>query len=749
MSEGFDGLYKAKLRDNNAEYSEDDYKRFCRQLNRSYPKGILDLSNQRIGINMLTKLTKILRQAPYIRVFNFYGNLIRDHGMHSLYQLLSANSQVEVVDIGCNDLGTASIMTIIDIIKQTGVKSLQLGATDIAWHNNKFSLLSLADLINAIRSAAKIECLGLNGIKMSVREAQKRVSIADTLADYINEDETLRSISICDCGFTLREEDVVTTQGLLSNNRLKFLDFHSNQLADPVGPNFLRQLNLMTSLAYLDIHSCNLSEKAGCALAETLKTPSNLTILNISDNYLGDEGINAIFSVLLTNQTLTEINAASNKITEESAVIIGHLISENKVLCYLNLSKNPLGDNTAFRIADSISENEALTKLDISSCRLTDVGATVIAKSLADNTVLKYLDLSNNFLTRESGYQIIDAIRPNETLFKLDVSATQIDHFVSKAIKDLGKRNKQIQKEIDLQPLKQQMVQLSIQRTKMPEAISRIEDLNNEREKLEREVYETQEELDMTESSSNANIIAIRKIIQSTKEMIVEQQEGMKKITVEHEKMIQDYEKSLEELRGTCEKERIVGEQLEIKADELEQQVSQEKEALMKEIEEKKNQIQELLDARKKIMEVMDDPEQLREFEPPKLSISLEPEKDAFFLNDEIMEKVDAEKKKKKKGAKKGKKKAAATKTTKSPKRKKSPKSEAPAPAQEENAMHNSPTESPASTSRNEAENIPETQNPKAEGATKTPKKKKGTKKLTTNSSKNQPSSARRKGNAK
>ena len=39
MSEGaFDGLYKAKLRDNGIEHSEDDYKIFCRQLNLSFSK---------------------------------------------------------------------------------------------------------------------------------------------------------------------------------------------------------------------------------------------------------------------------------------------------------------------------------------------------------------------------------------------------------------------------------------------------------------------------------------------------------------------------------------------------------------------------------------------------------------------------------------------------------------------------------------------------------------------------------------
>lgn len=685
MSEGaFDGLYKAKLRDNGIEHSEDDYKRFCRQLNRSFSKGILDLSCQRIGINVLTKLTKVLRTSPHIRVFNLYGNLIRDHGVHSLLQLLMANTQVEVVDIGCNDLGNSSIPTIIEIIKSTNVKSLQLGATGAAYHNNKFSLQCLTDLINSMHGAGKIECLGLSGIKMSTREGAKRVSIADTLADYLHDDETLRSVAICDCGFSLREEDLVTAQGLLSNERLKFLDYHSNQLADPVGPNFLGQLNLMTNLSYLDIHSCNLSGKAGISLAETLKTPSNLTILDISDNYLGDEGSGAIFQVLLVNQTLTELNIACNKITEYSSEIIGNLISENKVICSLNLSQNPIGDVGAYSIADTISSNEAITKLVLSSCRMTDEGAVAITTSLAKNNTLKYLDLSDNFLTRESGYRIIDSIRPNETLFKLDVNATQIDHFVSKAIDELCIRNKQIQKETDLQPLKKQMVQLSIQRTKMPEAISRLAQLNNTREGLERDVFNTQEELDMTESTSNANILAIRKIIQSTKEMIEEEKQGMKKLEVEKVKMIEDYDKKLEEMNGNIENEKIASERMEKDAVESEQACVVEQEQAEKKIAEIQSQIDQLYEIRKQILEVMEDPEKLKVFEPPQLTISLEPTKENFFLNDEILEKADEEKKdtkKKKKGKSKKTKKSGKT----SKNRKKSPKSEAPAPAQETN----------------------------------------------------------------
>ena len=689
MSDGqFDGLYKAKLRDNGIEYSDEDYKRFCRQLERSFWQGILDLSGQRIGINILTKLTKVLRTAPHIRVFNFYGNLIRDHGMHSLLQLLMANAQVQVVDIGCNDLGNPSIPNIIDIISKTNVRSLQLGATGAAWHNNKFSLSCLADLINAIRGAGKIRCLGLSGLKMSTKEGAKRVTIADTLADYINDDLTLRSISICDCGFSLREEDIVTTQGLLSNNRLKFVDFHANQLGDPVGPNFLGQLGLMTKLSYLDIHSCNLSGNAGIALAETLNTPSNLTILNISDNYLGDEGADALFSVLLINQTLTEVNLAANRITSQSAQIISQVIAENKVLCNLNISQNPIGDSGAYAIADSISCNDALTRLVIASCRITDDGAIEIMKSLANNKTLRTFDISDNFLTRESGYQIIDAIKVNETLFKIDVSATQIDHFVAKAINDLCRRNRQIEKETGLQPLKKQMIQLSIQRTKMPEAEMRLQKLNALREELEREVMDTQDELDSTESTSNANILVIRKTIQSTHEMIEEEHELIKKIATDREKLIDEYEKELAELAGNCEKEKAITEKLEVDASQAEKIMNDEQEAAQKQQDEIRRQIEQLNEIKAQIIELTKDPEKVRDFEPPQLEISLEPTRDKFFLNDEILDNIDEEKKKKKKKKGKGKGKAKkGSKGVKTPstsrKRKSSTKAEAPAPAQE------------------------------------------------------------------
>jgi Ran GTPase-activating protein (RanGAP) involved in mRNA processing and transport len=258
-SGAFDGLFKARLRDNGTEYSDDDYKRFCAQLDRSFAKGILNLSRQRIGINVLTKLTKVLRTAPFIRVFNFYGNLIRDHGIHSLLQLLVANAQVQVLDLGCNDLTDRSVPCVVDIIKKTRIRSLQIGELTLASHTNKFTILSISEIINATKEASRLECVGFSGLKMSERHGSHRNTAVEVLADYIAEDPAVSTLSISNNGFSLREEDVLTANGLLMNPRLRFLDFHLNDLSDPVGPNFLGQLGRMTNLMYLDLRSCRLS----------------------------------------------------------------------------------------------------------------------------------------------------------------------------------------------------------------------------------------------------------------------------------------------------------------------------------------------------------------------------------------------------------------------------------------------------------------------------------------------------------
>ncbi|KAH0787757.1 Leucine Rich Repeat family protein [Histomonas meleagridis] len=644
------------MRDNGLEYSDDEYKRFLNRISPAYDKGILNLSGQRIGINVLTKLTKVLRTSPHIRKFNFYGNLIRDHGMHTLLQLLLTNTQVEVIDIGCNDLTNQAVPCLIDIIKQTNIKSLQLGVNGVAWHTNKFNLKSLTDIINAVHQSNRIECLGLNSLKFSIRQGTKRSTIADYFAEFIREDNCLKSLSLSDCDLSIKEEDIVTADGLLTNGNIKFLDYHENQLADPVGPNFLSQLHLMTSLCYINLRKCNLSSKCGAALAEAFNYPSNVSVLNISENNLGDEGFEAFGEVLITNQTLTELVITSNKITQKSAPLLGKIIHSNKVLYLLDISNNPMGDECAIEISKNIGENDSLTKLYLTSCRISDKGAIMLSKSMQKNNALRTLKLNNNFLTRKCGYQILENFKHNESLFKIDLSSTRIDHFVIQEINNLCSRNVKIQKESNLQPLKKQLVQLSIQRTKLPEAEMRLNNLEMKRDSLERDVIDIEEEMEAYQMSADTTISNIQRSIQNTQEQIDEENKRIMKIAEDTQKMIEEYDNQHKELQATIEKENMIILKLQEETEQIEKEIAENDKVTEDQQNELISKINEIDQLYQNITEIMQDPEQLKNFQPPKIPPPFgvnEDSHDAVFLQDEILEKINEENKATKRGHKK------------------------------------------------------------------------------------------------
>ena len=679
-TETFDSLFKAMVRDNGAENSEDDYKRFHNQIKKSFSKGVLDLSGQRIGINVLTKLTKVLRTAPHIRVFNFYGNMIRDHGIHTLVQLLKANLQVEVLDIGCNDLTNQAVSYVIDIIRNTRIYSLQLGTRGLAWHNNKFSLISLSEIIAALKETKRMQCLGLSGLTMSMRNGARRINVADDVSDFVSQDKMLKTLTLAGCEFAPKEIRVVC-DGLLRNDKIRYLDFHDNGLADPVGATFLGSIWKMSALSYLDLRNCQLSGKSGVAFAQALAKPNMITVLNLSKNNLGDEGIGALLDVVATLETLTELDLSDTNFTDASVTQLEYMLRNNHVLCFLNVSQNSIGDGGACAVARAMLDNDSLDRIQMSSCKITDFGAKEIAESLIANTNCKSFCISDNFITRECGYAILQSLRQNETLYSFDISATQVDHFVIKAISDLCKRNRQIQKGIALQPLKKQIIQLSIQRMKMPEAQARLTNAENTRDNLEREVIEVEGELEVTEANSNTNIRELLKAIEDTKQNIVEEHKAREKLEQDKEKTLREYEDRYEDIQQNIEKEKALLESLEKKTTEVEEDMAKNAEETEKQKAEILETIEKVKALLEQAMELSKDPEKIREYEPPEIpKLQSEIDYEKIFLVDQIAEiqLQDSRKSSRKSGRKSGRKSSRSTKSTKKASARKSKRPESP-----------------------------------------------------------------------
>jgi hypothetical protein len=644
-----DSLFKAKIKDNNIEYSEEDYNRFRNQLEKAFPVGTLDFTCQQIGISILTKLTKVLRESKHIRSFQLYGNLIRDHGIHSLYQLLLTNPRVVILDIGCNDLTNQSVPSVIDIILGTSITSLQIGAPGIAWHNNKFSIQSLTEILAAVHEAKRIQCLGLSGLKLSVRQGARVLSLAEPLAKYLRSDTALQSLSIGNCALPYKDIEIVVRRGLLLSRGLRFLDVNHSLLMDPIGPDFTRGLHCLANLRYLNLSECGLSPAAGRGLADSLRQGTSLIVLDLSGNLIGDAGFSALLEVLITNQTVTELNVSNNAFGKDVAPLLTRLIADNPVICNLNLSMNSIGDDGAFAVAEAIGENESITNLSLASCRITDRGAIGLAASLVHNVTLRKFRINNNFLTRESGYSIIDAIRGNEHLFLLDLTATQIDHFVIKAANDLCLRNKQIQKEKDLQPLKKQLVQLSIQQTKIPEAESRLKNLESTLSQIETEIATLEEDLDATKIRSDQELMHLTKTISEKSHLITDEEKAIEAIAADTERITKEYNDMYQEILDNTEREKALIERLEAETSALDEQAKQIADDADVQKAQMEKEIAELEALIKSTMQIIKDPEQVRNYQPPEIDFLKNVAQEPIFLVDQVLSEAHSKPKKGKK----------------------------------------------------------------------------------------------------
>jgi hypothetical protein len=430
---------------------------------------------------------------------------------------------------------------------------------------------------------------------------------------------------------------------------------------------FLGQLNHMAKLCYLDLRNCQLSPKAGKALAETMRQRNQIAFLNLADNGLGDAGVTDVLRVLMNMETLTELDLSCNHFGAATADVVADFISTNRVIYSLNISKNNIGDAGAISIARSLEKNDSLTRFDMSSCRVSDPGAVAVAVALRSNWALTCLKLGDNFLTRGSGYAMIEHLRGNEQLRKVDLSATQIDHFVIEAIASLCRRNIQLQKEINLQPMKKEIVQLSIQRTKMPEAETRLAGLQEQRTGLEMEVADLDEGLESTQSNADSNIFHLRKQIQATRESIADEQASMINLEQEHERLMSDYEERYTEIMGSCEKEKLLAKKGEDDLAEMERQIDDDTEQTAAKQDEMRSQIQQIRQLIEQTKGTSLDRDALKDYDKPELPDFMQPPRDTFFVVDELdhMRNQEAKPKKKKKGKKK---------RGKSPKRKGSPR---------------------------------------------------------------------------
>ncbi|KAK8838383.1 Leucine-rich repeat-containing protein 74A [Tritrichomonas musculus] len=615
IDQAINDLYSAKLSDQECEEVECDRLRFIKQVEDGFKINVFDLNYSQSGINVLTRIPKFFRFFPKLKYLHFYSNLFRDSGLSKILEILQENHQITHLDIGCNDLSDGSLICMMDIIKSTNIKSLQLGRREESLQMNRYTKDSLNKIMNVISDQNSLQCFGISGIPLVKQKVVFNAGqFSKHLSNLISHCTKLKTLDISYCG--LNDNDQINlAEGFLSNKSIRNLNISHNSF--PYRTRIIDGICHLDKMIRLDLSSCELSKSACDIISHRFSIGWGIIDLNLSENPIGTIGISKLFESLSKNDTLVSLNLSDTSLDKGIAKSFHFYLKRTTVLRDLDLSKNNFGDSVSYVFSEVLPTQDTIVNLNLSSCKITDEGSTVLCKAISQNKTIKKLLLKDNFLSRKNGFDLVEILKSNEVLRMVDLTSNQIDCFALDAIETMCQRNKKSAHDRSLHHLKKQYISLSIQSSKIPVLKKQLgnltdtfRDLNNEIDDLNSQIESytvtTAANLELT----GKNINDYEMLIDQEKKQIDDIQETMKKMENENIKFLNDFQ-----IKNKAEQEMFSN--LESQAQKVEQETvsytdnfNETREKMLKDISLVEKMIKEINDMR-------NDPSILKHYEIP------------------------------------------------------------------------------------------------------------------------------------
>ena len=533
-------LFYAMSETSREDADEEDYAHFVSQIVGGFLRKNLALEGLHLNINALTRLPKLLRLKPDLTAFRLFDNMIQDSGARALHQILMSNPQVKTVDIGCNDLSDGSMICLIDMIRETKIEKLQLGSMDSVIQGNRFSREALSQIVDVIKEVDRVKCVGLSGIIGSrIRRKYNSSQFSSYLGALVGTSKALRTLNVAALDLDDDDQEALAA-GFEKNQGLRVLIMSGNSF--PCGTRLVESVTRVRTLRSLNMAHCNLSTAALQVIATELKNGWELIDLNLSGNNIESDGVVYLFDVLTNNQTLVMLNLSENSFDHTISPAMKRMFLKNQIIEEFDISKNQVGDAALYALSDVIERNEALISLSVASCRVTDAGAIALGKAILRNKTLKRVVLKDNFLSNRVGFELVEILQKNETLSRLDVSSNQIDCFAIDAIKKLCHRNRILCKQRKLLELKKDIINLSIQKAKIPHLEQRLENIAATQRDLEEKTIQIDLGIENLNEKSEAVLIQTRKSINELEKQIAEEESAIEEMKTSITKMREETE---------------------------------------------------------------------------------------------------------------------------------------------------------------------------------------------------------------
>ena len=361
----------------------------------------LDLSHSSLTSAGAIKICKI--NLTKLTAFRINHNNITSEAANYIAAFLSHTSDLQVLNLSCNDFQEPDCKNFVMVIKHMPVLStLKISNSSII--NEAADELGLILLHNS-----SLQVIDLSYNNLSTTDA---VKIFKGMRNISN----LATINISHNMISDEAADDIATV-LSHNNKLQSLDVSHNCLKSKGFAIIFRCLRNVKYLRKLNISYNEITGKATSSIATVLSHNPKLEELNISNTFMEAEGMGIIIKSLIHMSNLKKLHIHDNVISDEAADDIAVILSHSTSLENLDIRCNNLQAANAINILESI-EPTSIKKLNIAHNMITDTHN--LADVLSKFSKLINLNLSGNDL---KSVKFLDALN----LTKFNCSHTNID----------------------------------------------------------------------------------------------------------------------------------------------------------------------------------------------------------------------------------------------------------------------------------------------------------------------------------
>ena len=243
----------------------------------------LDDTDMKIFCELIPKLTSLMK-------LDLGGNSIGcGNAVQILKCLLNHKIPLKTLNLDSTDVGEEDCIIISELIAHNELETLWIGCNDLTSN-------SVASIMQGLLQNNTIQNLDISSSKFS---EENSVSLASVLQQS---DCQLKELNIQSCVITDEGATQLAT-ALTHNHSLTELDMEDNFIADSGAAALGHMLMHNAVLSELKLVGCDITSEGAVQLATALSGNTTLQTLDISFNLIGIEGVEAVSKIIKNNKT--------------------------------------------------------------------------------------------------------------------------------------------------------------------------------------------------------------------------------------------------------------------------------------------------------------------------------------------------------------------------------------------------------------------------------------------------------------